>query len=532
MAYRTASTRTRSSVIAPASGPWPTPSPHSYSTPSTSSAGPAPLPQILSVDDLLEHGTLVSHIIRERGAGALISASLSYVQRLTTSSSVEDDELVQAYESGRLGKDMPQGSIKAFRQYADYMSLSSPPIPIWPITPLKVAFFLLFRLLMGDVANGSPLRDQYLRGLARALEHFREDTARRFLSRWPEAAQLILRDGRGAPEGRNDLTHDILRICKLGYSRKSLETVINVAAVDSLVCNNNPNLLPDAWATRRRLSSRWVRDREAANLPERQYAGGKFVGEPPKPPPLSGRSTRWNRHLHDLRAGSEETSWVASPRQRSATVTTPSMKQEDEMDLDESPTAIVRPRSSAAAPPVDLYGREHPRPATTAPSRPYALSSPFRGGRLPTPASLSSSPIDAPAPSQHQSEPGYVFSSTQPSPPFYAPLPGGPRRRSLSAGGAMITPPHSTASSTSSSGIYKPTIPSLNDVGIHPSSFPYAPLTPPSSASTSASTGRSPIPWGVARTATYPVFAGGHRRQNSTETPYSCERSTSTYVSP
>lgn len=431
-----------------------------------------------------------------------------------------------AYESGQLGKDMPQGSIKAFRQYADFMSLCSPPIPIWPITPIKVAFFLLFRLLMGDVAHGTPLRDQYLRGLARSLEHFREDTARRFLVRWPEAAQLILRDGRGAPEGRNDLTHDILRICKQAYSRKSLSAVLDVGPVEALVCNGNPNLLPDAWATRRRLSSRWVRDREAANLPERQYAGGKFVGEPPKPPPLSGRSTRWNRHLHDIRAGSEETSWVPSPRQRSATVaSSPAAatrwQEDDPMQLDESPTPtpLPHPRSSVgttAPASSNMFIRRAATPTIMRDSG-HALASPFRGGRLPTPVSDSSSPVE-PLASGFSCEPSYV--PANPSPTHDTQIYGG-RRRSFSAGGAILTPPRSEPSSSPYG--YKPTIPSLNDIGIHPSSFPYAPLTPPSSASSAL--GRS-LPWGPARTATNPVAPGGHRRQPSTELPYSCERST------
>ncbi|KAG0142593.1 hypothetical protein CROQUDRAFT_662382 [Cronartium quercuum f. sp. fusiforme G11] len=244
-------------------------------------------PPVCNVADLIEHGDIVLRVIRERGE--------------------ENEGLVKLYESGRAGQHIPQGSIKSFRQYADYMTLSA--IPIWPITPIKVSLFLLFRLLMGDVTNGTPLRNAYLRSLARSLEHYREETARYFLSRWPEAGSWIIRDGRGDPESRNDITHDILRICKQGQNRP-IEALLNFRAVQLLVTADNPALTPDAWATRRRLSARWVRDRESANLPERQYAGGKFVGEPPKPPPLSARSTHWNRHLHDLRDGSEETSWI------------------------------------------------------------------------------------------------------------------------------------------------------------------------------------------------------------------------------
>ncbi|KAH9822344.1 hypothetical protein DFH28DRAFT_450431 [Melampsora americana] len=252
-------------------------------------------PPVCNVSDLVEHGQTVLRVIRERGE--------------------ENEDLVKLYESGRAGQHIPQGSIKSFRQYADYMTLSS--IPIWPITPIKVSFFLLFRLLMGDVTNGTPLRNAYLRSLARSLEHYREETARYFLSKWPEAGSWIIRDGRGDPESRNDITHDILRICKQGQHRP-IESLLDFRAVQLIVTGDNPALTPDAWATRRRLSARWVRDRESANLPERQYAGGKFIGEPPKPPPLSARSTHWNRHLHDLRDGSEETSWIANtPRTRS-----------------------------------------------------------------------------------------------------------------------------------------------------------------------------------------------------------------------
>ncbi|CAH7683957.1 hypothetical protein BY996DRAFT_4598329 [Phakopsora pachyrhizi] len=246
-------------------------------------------PPVCSVNDLVQHGEVVLNVIKERGE--------------------ENEELVKLYESGRAGQHIPQGSIKSFRQYADYMTLSS--LPIWPITPVKVSLFLLFRLLMGDVTNGTPLRNAYLRSLARSLEHYREETAKYFISRWPEAGGWIIRDGRGDPESRNDITHDILRICKLGQHRP-IKFLLDLNAVQRLVTGNNSALTPDAWATRRRLSARWVRDRDSANLPERQYAGGKFIGEPPKPPPLSARSTHWNRHLHDLREKREDCSWVPS----------------------------------------------------------------------------------------------------------------------------------------------------------------------------------------------------------------------------
>ncbi|MBW0486333.1 hypothetical protein O181_026048 [Austropuccinia psidii MF-1] len=249
-------------------------------------------PPVCNVVDLVKHGESVLNVIRQRGE--------------------ENEELVKLYESGNAGQQIPQGSIKSFRQYADYMTLSS--LPIWPITPVKVSLFLLFRLLMGDVTNGTPLRNAYLRSLARSLEHYREETAKYFISRWPEAGGWIIRDGRGDPESRNDITHDILRICKLGQTRP-IHTLLDFDGVHRLVTGNNPSLTPDAWATRRRLSARWVRDRDSANLPERQYAGGKFIGDPPKPPPLSSRSTHWNRHLHDLRERSEESTWISSFKQ-------------------------------------------------------------------------------------------------------------------------------------------------------------------------------------------------------------------------
>lgn len=400
-------------------------------------------PPVCNVSDLVEHGQTVLRVIRERGE--------------------ENEDLVKLYESGRAGQHIPQGSIKSFRQYADYMTLSS--IPIWPITPIKVSFFLLFRLLMGDVTNGTPLRNAYLRSLARSLEHYREETARYFLSKWPEAGSWIIRDGRGDPESRNDITHDILRICKQGQHRP-IESLLDFRAVQLIVTGDNPALTPDAWATRRRLSARWVRDRESANLPERQYAGGKFIGEPPKPPPLSARSTHWNRHLHDLRDGSEETSWIANtPRARSefpdkstSPFTGSDSRSEARYKSEEQNDTLMTSDRQALEPQTShnrVYPMHHPRPLQL-------------DIGPPSPSSYTLSP-DSDTTSARSFDRENIFESATP-----ASMRGLPPITPLTSDLYSMTegiPPYSPMTRA---------LPSLTQAGLHPSNFPLpsSPNTP------------------------------------------------------
>lgn len=439
-------------------------------------------PPVCNVVDLLEHGETVLRVIRERGEGQdFFSFSLliqdgfkirlssyhfysnafidCFFDRLLIHVIIENEELVKLYESGQAGQHIPQGSIKSFRQYADYMTLSE--IPIWPITPIKVSFFLLFRLLMGDVTNGTPLRNAYLRSLARSLEHYREETARYFLSRWPEAGNWIIRDGRGDPESRNDITHDILRICKQGQHRP-IDSLLDFRAVQLLVTSDNPALTPDAWATRRRLSARWVRDRDSANLPERQYAGGKFIGEAPKPPPLSARSTHWNRHLHDLRDGSEETSWIpntAQTQSESSPKQTPlystlelelRYERQDERSniYPEHQTPVFQTSSHRSHP---GHHHHHPLHLNLAPSSPlpYVCS----------PASYSSSNFSY---AQERVQETCPVSSSRALPPITP----------LSAELCFTTERHLASSSSTR------VLPSLTEAGLHPSNFPL-PSHPP-----------------------------------------------------